>query len=426
MLLIQSSSPRGWLRAAFILLVLVLGLAPPVAAEDVPYRLGPGDRLRISVFELPELSGEFNVGPTSQLSLPLLGRISADGLTPPELEAAIVERLVRGGGVKEPRVSVEIVVYRPFFILGAVQQPGQYPYVPNLTVLQAISIAGGFSRFASPDRLVDLELGRVRERYLATGEATAIAVARRARLLAERDTAADVAEPPQLVDLAGPARAGEIMANERRLFEQRALALKSEVSLLASQKDIIAEEIGALEKQLVAKARLAELNQQEMAEIDKLRQRDLIPLTRVLALRRSATEIESDRIQLVASIARAKQEVSRVDLALLNLRMARNNQIAESLKQADDEISQLSISRRAALNQLREAEASLARTGLGVPGDDGLGDDVVVVRRSAAGTAEIKASDDTRLQPGDVVKIPARFLHRRSAEPREGPTHARR
>lgn len=426
MFLTWLAPPRGRLFSAFLLFLLLHAASLPAAADDVEYRLGPGDRLRLNVFELPELSGEFGVGPGAQLSLPLLGRLAVGGLSLPELEGVVRERLLRSGGVKDPRVSVEIIAFRPFFILGAVQQPGQYPYLPDLTVIQAVSIAGGFSRFVSPDRLVDLELGRVRERFLATGEATAIAVARRARLQAERDAASDVAEPPLLVDLAGSARATEIMANERRLFEQRGLALKSEISLLASQKDIIADEITALEKQLVTKGRLAEINQQEMSEIDKLRQRDLIPLTRVLALRRSATEIESDRIQLVASISRAKQEVSRVDLALLNLRMARNNQIAESLKQADDEISQLSISRRAALGQLRDAEASVARTGLGVPSDDGLGDEVMVLRRTAAGTSEIKATDDTRLLPGDVVRIPARALHKRSVEPRDGATHARR
>lgn len=426
MFLTWLAPPRGRLFSAFLLFLLLHAASLPAAADDVEYRLGPGDRLRLNVFELPELSGEFGVGPGAQLSLPLLGRLAVGGLSLPELEGVVRERLLRSGGVKDPRVSVEIIAFRPFFILGAVQQPGQYPYLPDLTVIQAVSIAGGFSRFVSPDRLVDLELGRVRERFLATGEATAIAVARRARLQAERDAASDVAEPPLLVDLAGSARATEIMANERRLFEQRGLALKSEISLLASQKDIIADEITALEKQLVTKGRLAEINQQEMSEIDKLRQRDLIPLTRVLALRRSATEIESDRIQLVASISRAKQEVSRVDLALLNLRMARNNQIAESLKQADDEISQLSISRRAALGQLRDAEASVARTGLAVPNDDGLGDEVMVLRRTAAGTSEIKATDDTRLLPGDVVRIPARALHRRSVEPRDGATHARR
>lgn len=108
------------------------------------YTLGTGDKLRITVYGHPDLSGEFEVDGTGSISLPLIGQVEALGLTTPQLEAKIVS-LLDGDYLLNPRVSAEVANYRPFYILGEVGRPGEYPYTSGLTVLNAVAAAGGFS-----------------------------------------------------------------------------------------------------------------------------------------------------------------------------------------------------------------------------------------------------------------------------------------
>jgi polysaccharide export outer membrane protein len=126
----------------------------PVAAtfEDGPYTLDSGDKLRIVVFGQDTLSNNYTVDAQGAVSLPLVGAVEARGLTTSQLGGAIAARL-RSGYVRDPSVAVEIETYRPFFVLGEVTFPGQYPYVPNMTVENAIAIAGGFTPRASKDKV---------------------------------------------------------------------------------------------------------------------------------------------------------------------------------------------------------------------------------------------------------------------------------
>lgn len=117
--------------------------ATPVAGQD-DYRLGPGDKIRVNVFNEPTLSGEFSVGSEGAVSLPLIGDVGAKGKTPQAL-ATEVQSLLADGYLREPKVSIDVSSYRPFFILGEVNAPGQYPYASGMTVLNAIATAQGFS-----------------------------------------------------------------------------------------------------------------------------------------------------------------------------------------------------------------------------------------------------------------------------------------
>lgn len=398
---------RSW-RAVIVVVAIAASGITPAAAGDTPYRLGAGDRLRVMVHERDDLSGEFSIGPSASLSMPLIGRVRADGLSLEELEAALAERLAKVAGLKDPRISLEIIEYRPFFVVGAVESAGRYPYVNGMTVVHAIAIAGGFRKADAQDVLVRLEAERARERYQLAGEAYAVALARRARLLAERDGLKEIAFPAALREVAGAAKAEMLAAHERNLMRERVQSLETELAVMESQKAILADEISAFEGQLAAKTRVAELNQQEVAEIEKLRQRDLVPITRMLALRRSAAELEGDRRQLIAFIARARQETVKVELSLIVLRRARTIQVLESIKQTDDELAQLSISRVATAEQVARAEAAASRLVTRSSFDDPRGE-VVILRRSGDATHEIVADDLTPVLPGDVVKVPPRL-----------------
>ncbi len=116
---------------------------PPPGPEG-PYTLDSGDRLRVVVFGQDGLTNSYVVGAEGHIDMPLIGPVLARGATTDQLAYRIAERL-RQGFIREPHVAVEIEAYRPFFILGEVTQPGQYPYVANMTVETAVAIAGGFA-----------------------------------------------------------------------------------------------------------------------------------------------------------------------------------------------------------------------------------------------------------------------------------------
>jgi polysaccharide export outer membrane protein len=128
--------------------------AVPVAVtfEDGPYTLDSGDKLRIVVFGQDTLSNNYTVDAQGQINMPLIGGVSARGLTTAQLAAAIASRL-KASFIRDPSVAVEIEIYRPFFVLGEVTFPGQYPYVPNMTVENAIAVAGGFTPRAYKDKV---------------------------------------------------------------------------------------------------------------------------------------------------------------------------------------------------------------------------------------------------------------------------------
>lgn len=158
------------LCATFGLLLLLTScsglssLQPLPASEQGAYRLGAGDRLRLQVFGQPEMSQEYVVSDSGAITVPLIGAVDAEGRTVAELEEEVARQL-RDGILVEPNVTAEVATYRPFFILGEARAPGQYPYVPRMTVLTAVSMAGGFTFRAEKDavsitRLVD---GRMSE-----------------------------------------------------------------------------------------------------------------------------------------------------------------------------------------------------------------------------------------------------------------------
>jgi polysaccharide export outer membrane protein len=119
--------------------------------EGEPYRLDNGDQLRITVFGQDNMTGEYSVDGSGFISMPLIAQVEARGHTAKELEQEISERLVSGGLLINPSVNVQILTYRPFFILGQVAHPGQFVYIENMSVLTAVAMAGGFTNRANTD-----------------------------------------------------------------------------------------------------------------------------------------------------------------------------------------------------------------------------------------------------------------------------------
>ena len=121
------------------------GLPPIPSADTSNYILGPGDKVRIITFGEQQLTGEFNVDAAGEIVLPLVGPVHAGGLTPQQLNRSVEAALSKSQLYRNPSVSVEVIDYRPIFVLGEVARPGQFPYQPGMTVISAVATAGGFT-----------------------------------------------------------------------------------------------------------------------------------------------------------------------------------------------------------------------------------------------------------------------------------------
>jgi polysaccharide export outer membrane protein len=138
------------------------GLSGAAVAD---YRFGIADKLRLTVYNEPTLSGEFTVGSNGMLSLPLVGDLAVKGKSTSEV-IKMVTTMLSDGYLRDPRVSIDVLTYRPFFILGEVTKPGEYPYSNGLTVMNAVATASGFSYRASKKKVFIKRAGEaVEKRY---------------------------------------------------------------------------------------------------------------------------------------------------------------------------------------------------------------------------------------------------------------------
>jgi protein involved in polysaccharide export with SLBB domain len=125
---------------------------PGIGGKDPDYRLGANDRVRIIVFGQPTLTGEYTLDGNGVLAFPLIGSVAASGQSPTQLQKAIAAKL-DPDYLQNPSVSAEVITRRPFYVIGEVQKPGNYPYVTDMTALQAVAMAGGYTYRARQNNL---------------------------------------------------------------------------------------------------------------------------------------------------------------------------------------------------------------------------------------------------------------------------------
>lgn len=167
---------------SFVLLAFMLVLAgcggtapPPLPASaanvsgETSYQLAAGDRVKVTVFSHDDLSGEFQLDGAGNFAMPLIGEVKADGLTTRALESRIQDMYAQGY-LRDPKVSIEVMNYRPFYILGEVKAPGSFPYVNGMTVLNAVALAGGFTYRANQDDIILRRGGANGQAYSVTGD----------------------------------------------------------------------------------------------------------------------------------------------------------------------------------------------------------------------------------------------------------------
>lgn len=157
--------PRALSCVAVLAGMLVAGCAGSVSFPSVEapmkidnpsdaYLLEPGNRVRLIVFNETNLSGDFTIDPVGNISLPLVGNVAASGVTAKTLAKRIEDLLKRDAYLQNPRVAVEVQTFRPFYVLGEVRTPGEFPYSTGMTVLSAVAKAGGYDYRAREGEVV--------------------------------------------------------------------------------------------------------------------------------------------------------------------------------------------------------------------------------------------------------------------------------
>jgi protein involved in polysaccharide export with SLBB domain len=390
--------------AAVLFLVIMSGGQYARAADgpgdpSVPYALGIGDTIAVKVLGRNDLSGEFVIGPSGQLALPLIGRIASEGSTLPELQQVIESRLAQATGMQID-TTVDIAGFRPFYILGNVRSPGAYPFVPRLTVLRAIALAGGelmvdpgayqFAQDALTARKQIGVLKRRRDSLLAS----------RARLEAEQSAAPEITFPNELESRPEVA---EILRKEREIFHTRGRETEQVVQRFERQAAVFDEEIEALNGQREALERQIRLLEDDIAAIRDLVKRNLAPRPRLTEQQRARAELDRENRELGAFMARARQGHVNALESIKSHRAEQLRDIAVQLQDVNHELDQIAIELAGTREQAALASASLAQEQ--AASRKPAISRYVIVRPNAAGSEIIEAGPMTALRADDVLQV---------------------
>lgn len=385
------------------------------APAATPYLLGIGDEIQLKVYEWRSavsdvrewtaLNGKFGVGAGGEVSLPLIGSVPAAGNTPEQLADTVATRLKDTVGLAgRPQASVEVIKYRPFYILGGVSQPGEYPYRPGINVLQAVSIAGGLYRLSDPSLLLgqrgvmttagDLRVLRLEYAGL---------LARCARLQAETNSSAKIAFPQELLQEQQNAGIAQLIAQEETMFAARRDALRSETDALNRLKDLLNGEVTSLQSKIKNVDREIVLLKQELSTTSLLVQRGLAAAPREFTLRQTELQTEGRRLDLDASVLRAREDIGKADQALIELRNKRINETLTELAQVESRLSQTAA--RIQTSQILLAHDSGGADLAAILGQDTGTPLYTITRRGADGMQRISATEASTVEPGDTIEV---------------------
>jgi protein involved in polysaccharide export with SLBB domain len=401
--------------AAALLLSCALHAALAAAADESDYRLGPEDKIRLKVFEWrasedevfgwEALNDEYSLGAAGELSLPLVGAVKAAGATRDQLAALIAQRLAQSMGLgRQPTVAVEIVEYRPFYIVGPVDSPGAYPYRPGLTLLKALSLAGGLkSRSESGPREVISGLGQIDVLLLQRDAAAA----HLARVRSELANAASFEVPPELASRAVDPTVAPLIEQEQAIFAARQDAYKTQMAALEQLRTNLQTEVPAQVGLLENVKAQTDSVRDEIATISKV-----VTGREVREMQREITQLEGERLRGEASLLRAQQEVSRAELSIIELRTQHTQNLASEIRDTQAQLDQAQRQLDTAVSLVEDAQVGDPFGGkAGMPR---LRPAYSIVRRGADGKpAELAAEETTPIEPGDAIKVE---LRRKPAE----------
>jgi polysaccharide biosynthesis/export protein ExoF len=395
------------------LLCAVGTIALPIRATADDYRLGPQDKLRIKIvewragsaeyFDWAVFANEYAVSASGTVSLPLIGSLSATGRTTEEFATSVAETLQKRAGLsRRPEATVEIVQYRPIYVVGTVQHSGEYPYRPGLTVLQAVGLAGGVFQQAGT------ESGRMeKDRITAQGvheiarlDARRLLV-RRARLAAELDETMQIATPEELRKDADVAR---LIADETAVMNARTEALRSQLLAYSEIRSLFSREVEALEQKIEVQNRQIALARREQQTVSALVAKGLAVTSREFVLERTLADLESKLLDYTTAVLRARQEISKAERTADDLKAERKAKIVAEKQDTEAQLDQSKARLATALGLINEATVATPQLLLDkLPAKPTTV--FSVIRRVSGSTVKSVVDDTATIEPGDVVQV---------------------
>lgn len=417
---------RSVLRVVIVALTMLQGIAYCNEAVAEDYRLGPDDKIRLKAYEWrasrdeiiewKAVNDEFTVAANGTLSVPFAGEIPANGLSPAELAKVISERLQLGLGLgRAPDTSVEVTKFRPFYIVGHVDRPGEYPYRPALTVLKALGIAGGLQR------LTDQSSARLgREAIASTGELSLLStqasslLARKARVQAELKNAAAITFSMELMRDKDEPLIALTMQQEQLIFDARREALDTQLRALNQLKDHLYKEIDSLDGQLETEDKQIKLVKKELQSIITLVEKGLSVAPRQLSLERTLAQIEGDRLRVGTALLKAKQEISKTDIAIIELKNKWANDATTVLRETQSRLDELARRFYTTEQLLYESEVIAPQSMSQRSGKRKIEPVYKIVRHKNGQATEFSATEAANVEPGDTIKVEVPALIERS------------
>ena len=398
--------------------VITVALSPPAGAqESETYALGSGDHVQIHVSDFRAGLGEaylwpmfsepnqdFLVGPDGKISVPVAGQVAAVGRTSAEVETDIAARLQqRAGLTNKPDVSVQVVRFRPIYVSGLVDKPGEYDYRPGLSVIQAVSLAGGLQRVTS-----DLLIGLQKDALSAHGDLKVLEadrlslIARQARIDAEKADAATLSFPPELS--AGDPEAERAKHEEQILFDARRTGLNDQIAALRQNKKNLLGEIDRLRDKNVAMGRGLSATQEEYETIAGLVKKGLSANTRQLELQQNIAQLQGNQLDVEVAIVRANEDIVRADRDIADLNYRYRNELIQEAQDVRVKLNETMQKIDTARQMVRQSEVT-APAQLQSTLDATRSPTYRILRTDATGSHESAAAETDRVRPGDVVRV---------------------
>lgn len=375
----------------------------------VDYKLGPQDKLRIFVHEWPLLAGEFTVGANGALSLPLVGEVRAVGLRPSEIATRLADTLRAKKDLSSlPEISVEVVQYRPFYIMGQVDKPGEYQFRPGMSVLSAVSIAGGMYRMT--------ELGSwtfTRDVSQLKTEQTLLELKREELLVKEIRLMAEAAGSDKvsfssLRSLVPEERLPELESREREVFEANRESVRRESKALLGSIALLEGEVEEINRQLASEKKQLRLFEDELNQHKGRLQRGLATRNRTLELEQARATYERNLSELERKLIEARQRIATAE--------RENNKIIRERRNAATGELQTVRALQDENQKRRQASRNLADKvqPMQSGGQDRANAVYSIVRTTGRTQREFPASESTTIEPGDIVHV--RIENRQSDE----------
>jgi len=404
----MSALTKGILGVAAVLSCL-LASGTVIAAEDYIVRID--DKLKIKIFQFPELSGEYTVSTSGTVLIPPIGEVPVAGSSAIDISNQISKRFIGAGISNKPGATVEVLQSRPIYVLGDVQRPGEYTYRPGVTVLQAVTLAGGWFRLNDPG-LMRLD----REAITLTGDMRTLfrryynLVAERARLNAELAMKTDVVFPADLTRRAGEDRTlVEFLEDERLILNLNVGQLTKQLNSLNDSHGLYQKQLEAISRQILASKEQSQSVKKELDEVKGLFARGLTPITRQMGLERMLAQLEMAEQGYQTLMLRTQQELTQLDQRTFDLKSDRQAKLNLELRRNRLDLAEVAVKIDTDRNLMTEARVTVPSLTSSLS-DMVEGRNLTIVRVLDGKAVTIDAEETSELYPGDVLKVKKSFL----------------